>query len=101
MPETLLISDNTARSGDAVGLTTVTRVGKKRTLVIPKKIAEKLGIREGDRVRITLLEDKIVLEPERDAVWLSLHGKKIAKISLEELESESIEEQRKYIEGVD
>jgi hypothetical protein len=42
---------------------------------------------------------KIVLEPERDAVWLSLHGKKIAKISLEELESESIEEQRKYIEG--
>jgi len=82
-----------------MSLTTVIRVSKKRTLVIPKRIVEKLGIKEGDRVRITLLEDKIVLEPERDAVWLSLHGKKIAKISLEELESKSIEEQRKYIEG--
>lgn len=82
-----------------MSLTAVAKIGKKHTLVIPKKIAEKLGIREGDRVRITLLEDKIILEPAYDAIWLSLHGRKVAKVSLEELESESIEQQRRYIEG--
>ncbi|MGC8932400.1 MAG: AbrB/MazE/SpoVT family DNA-binding domain-containing protein [Candidatus Methanodesulfokora sp.] len=84
-----------------MGLTVVARIGKKRTLVIPKRIAEELGIREGDRVRMTLIGDKLVLEPEYDAVWLSLHGKKVAKIYLKELESESIEQQRKHIESAD
>lgn len=75
------------------------RIGKRRALVIPKKIAEKLGIEEGDKVRITLFEDRIVLEPIRDAVWLFLHGSKVARIHLEELEGESVEQQAKYIEG--
>ncbi len=39
--------------------------------------------------------DKIVIEPIRDAVWLALHGKKIGKLSHEEVEKESLVEQEK------
>lgn len=80
-----------------VSLTVMTRIGKKRTLVIPKVIAEKLGLDEGCRVRIRVESDKIIMEPIYDAVWLSLHGRKIAKTVLEDLECESIEQQEKYI----
>jgi AbrB family looped-hinge helix DNA binding protein len=78
-------------------VSTVARIGKRRTLVIPKNVAEKLGIKEGDKVKITALEDKLVLEPLRDAVWLSLYGKKVAKVTLEDLEATSMEEQNRYV----
>jgi hypothetical protein len=45
------------------------------------------------------MEDKLVLQPIRDAVWLSLYGKKVAKVTLEDLEATSIEEQNRYVEG--
>lgn len=41
------------------------------------------------------LEDKIVIEPVRDAIWLALHGKKIGKIMPEEIEEESLREQER------
>jgi len=78
-------------------VSTEVRIGKRRTLVIPKNIAEKLGIKEGDKIKITVVGDKLVLQPIRDAVWLSLYGKKIAKVTLEDLEATSIEEQDKYV----
>ena len=80
-----------------VSVSTEVRIGKRRTLVIPKNIAEKLGIKEGDKIKITVVGDKLVLQPIRDAVWLSLYGKKIAKVTLEDLEATSIEEQDKYV----
>jgi AbrB family looped-hinge helix DNA binding protein len=80
-----------------MSLTVKARVGKKRVLVIPKIIAEKLGVDEGSAVKITVVEDKIVIEPLHDAIWLSLYGEKIARVTLEELEKESIEQQSKYI----
>ena len=52
---------------------------------------------EGSAVRITAAGDKIIIEPLRDAVWLSLHGEKVARITLKELEEESIEQQRKHL----
>jgi len=82
----------------AVSLEVVARVGKRRTLVIPKKVAEKLGLEEGVKVSIAVEEDKITVKPVRDAVWLSLHGRKVAKVSLEELEGESVAQQKSYIE---
>lgn len=75
----------------------MTRIGKRRTLVIPKVIAERLGLDEGCRVKITIEDSRIIMEPIYDAVWLSLHGRKIAKTVLEDLERESIEQQEKYI----
>lgn len=80
-----------------LSLTVKARIGKKRVLVIPKAIAEDLGLGEGSAVRITAAGDKIIIEPLRDAVWLSLHGEKVARVTLKELEEESFEQQRKYI----
>ncbi|MCD6515459.1 MAG: AbrB/MazE/SpoVT family DNA-binding domain-containing protein [Candidatus Odinarchaeota archaeon] len=73
------------------------KIGKKRVLVIPKKIAEITGIDEGTKVKISTEGSKIIIEPIIDAVWIALHKEKIAKITLKELEEESLEQQGKYI----
>ena len=72
------------------------KVGKRRTIVIPKKIAEILDITEGSRLRLKIYDNTIILEPIPDAVSLSIKGDKFAKISLRELEAESVEEQKRY-----
>ncbi|MCE4599009.1 MAG: AbrB/MazE/SpoVT family DNA-binding domain-containing protein [Desulfurococcales archaeon] len=72
-------------------------VGRRRTIVIPKRVAEMLGISEGSRLELRVEDGRIVLEPIPDAVELSLHGEKVAMTGLEELEAESIEQQRRYI----
>ena len=80
-----------------MGLTVKARIGKKRVLVIPKAIAESLGLDEGSAVRITATENKMIIEPLRDAIWLSLYGEKVARVTLKELEGESLEQQKRYI----
>jgi len=80
---------------EIVSVVLETKVGKKRVVVIPKAIAEAVGVREGQRIRIMAVGDKIVIEPIRDAVWLALYGRKIGKIMPEELEEESLVEQEK------
>lgn len=76
---------------------TVRRIGKKRVLVIPKAIAEIVGVDEGSAVKIRVVDGKIVIEPIRDAIWLSLHGEKVARITLRELEGESVGQQARYL----
>ncbi len=78
-----------------MGVVIETRVGRKRVIVIPKAVAEAVGIREGQKVRVMAVEGKIVIEPVRDAVWLALYGRKIGRISPEEVEGESLIEQEK------
>jgi len=68
------------------------RVGKRRRLTIPKPIAERLGICEGSLMEIRVVGGEMRLKPI-DAVWLSLHGEKIAETTLQELEEESLKEQ--------
>lgn len=80
-----------------MALTFKTRIGKKRVLVIPKKIAERLNLDEGTAVKIMALEGRMIIEPLRDAIWLSLHGEKVARVTLKELEEESLE--RQLVEG--
>jgi len=70
-----------------------TKIGKKRVIVIPKVIADAVKVHEGQKVRIMAVEDKIVIEPVRDAIWLALYGRKIGKILPEEIEEESLHEQ--------
>ncbi len=45
----------------------VSKVGKRRQVVIPKRICEELGLREGDFVEIELREREgvIVLKPKK------------------------------------
>ncbi|MEM4465811.1 MAG: AbrB/MazE/SpoVT family DNA-binding domain-containing protein [Ignisphaera sp.] len=73
------------------------RVGRKRTIVIPKKVADMLGIDEGSRVVLVVRDSKLEVIPLPDAITLSLKGKKVARVTLRELEEESIREQKKYI----
>ena len=51
------------------------RVGRKRTIVIPKKIADILGIDEGSRVMLVVSDNKLEVIPLPDAITLSLKGK--------------------------
>lgn len=81
-----------------MSFTTKAKIGKKRTLVVPKAIFEKLGLQEGDLVSISVEGGAMVVRPVRDAVWLSLRCEKFAKISPEEIGEESVEQQQSYIE---
>ena len=73
------------------------RVGRKRTIVIPKAVAKVLGIDEGSRLVLEVKDDHIILRPLPDAVTLSLKGERIARVSLKELEAVSLEEQEKHV----
>ena len=74
-----------------------TKVGRKRIIVIPKAVADAIKMNEGQKVRVVAMEDKVVIEPIRDAVWLALHGRKIGKLTPEEVEEESLAEQEKLL----
>ncbi|RLF17285.1 MAG: AbrB/MazE/SpoVT family DNA-binding domain-containing protein [Thermoprotei archaeon] len=78
-------------------LSVETKVGKKRVIVIPKKIADAIKLNEGQKVRIIadVDNDSIIIRPIRDAIWLALHGRKIGKIMPKEIEEESLREQEK------
>ncbi|QIW24480.1 AbrB/MazE/SpoVT family DNA-binding domain-containing protein [Sulfolobus sp. S-194] len=74
---------------------TKVRVGKKLTIHIPKAVAEELNIKEGDILSLKVKDNKIILE-YNDAILLSIKGKKFAKITLDEIEKISEEEQNSY-----
>lgn len=42
-----------------------TRIGKRFSVIIPKDIREKLGLKEGDLITIRKTENKIIITPER------------------------------------
>ena len=73
------------------------RVGRRRTIVIPKYVAEKLGIDEGSILEMEVSGDSITLKPILSAVDLALRGRKYVKISIRELEKISVEEQRRLM----
>ena len=58
-------------------------------------ISEAVRIAEGQRVRMVALEDKMVIEPVRDAIWLALHGRKIGRRLSEEVKEESLRGQER------
>ena len=71
------------------------RVGKRRTIVIPKHVAEKLGIDEGSILQIEVSGESIILKPESTAIDIALKGKKYVRITIDKLERISVEEQGK------
>ena len=46
-------------------MTVKVEVGKKGVVVIPKAIRDLVGVKEGDLLRVSVVDGKIVLEPER------------------------------------
>ncbi|RLE85147.1 MAG: AbrB/MazE/SpoVT family DNA-binding domain-containing protein [Thermoprotei archaeon] len=72
----------------------VSKVGRKGAIYMPKRLMERLGVREGDRVLIRVEgSNKVVLEFVPDPLSLALKTKKWAKTTVEEFERESVEEQ--------
>ena len=71
----------------------VSKVGKKGAVYIPKRICERLGISEEDKVLMRVEGDKLVLEFIPDPLSLAVKIKKWAKTTVEEFEKESEGEQ--------
>ena len=46
-------------------MTVRVEVGKKGVVVIPKAVRDLVGVKEGDLLRVSVQDGKIVLEPER------------------------------------
>lgn len=88
--------ENNVVSEQSVSL--VIRVGRKNTIVIPKRVAERLSIGEGDRLLLVVRDDRIEIRPLPNAITLSLKGIKVARVTQEELEEESMRVQEEYIE---
>ena len=70
---------------------TKVRVSKKNTLYIPKAIANSVGIKEGDIVKLKVDGSKIVIEIAPRPFDLALKGSKFAKTTFEEFEKQSEE----------
>lgn len=86
--------ENLSARGTA-GTIVEARISKEKVIVIPKSIAEAVGVREGQRVKVMVVGDRIVVEPVRDVVWLALYGRRIGRILPEEVEEESLHEQER------
>jgi len=76
----------------------IVRVGKRLAIYIPKKIAEILGIREGDKLLLTVSDGKLEFERIADPLELALSGDKFAEIPPEYVEEVSLDEQKRKIE---
>ena len=44
---------------------TVSRLGQRRQVVIPKEVCEELGLQEGDFVEVTSAQGVVVIRPKR------------------------------------
>ena len=55
--------------------TTIT-IGKAGRLVVPKALRDRLHLREGSRLRVDVVEDKLELTREDDEVKIEKRGKR-------------------------
>ncbi len=60
----------------------IIRVGKKRVIYIPKDIAEKLDVKEGDKMILEITGDKMILTPVKSRLPHGFWG----EVSVEEVE---------------
>lgn len=81
-----------------MGLTRESQIGKKNTVYLPKAVVEEVSLEVGMKILITVEGNRIIIEPVPDPITLALHGKKFASMTIEEMESTSLEEQSKYTE---
>ncbi|MEM3754830.1 MAG: AbrB/MazE/SpoVT family DNA-binding domain-containing protein, partial [Candidatus Bathyarchaeia archaeon] len=73
-------------------------IGKKYVICLPKAIVKALGLKEGEKVLLKVLDNSLILEPLQDPIQLALLGNKFASITPKQIEAISLEEQGKYIE---
>jgi len=68
------------------------RVGSRGTMVIPKAVRERSGIKEGDVLEVSVKEGAIVLL--KNNTWERFHGCARGLISVEKVEKELDEDER-------
>ncbi len=73
------------------------RVKEKSAIYLPKAVTEKLGIREGTILRLTVKGNKTVLKPIPSPFELALRYPKFARTTIEEFEKESEEMQAEIL----
>lgn len=74
----------------------VVRISRKSTIYLPKEIAKRLGVTEGDFLELRVEGGVLIATPILHPFKLALEGPKYAKTTIEEFEKESEEEQRRY-----
>jgi len=57
-------------------MSTLITLDKAGRVVIPKAIREKMHLREGSRLRVELIGDRIALSPEADEVQIERRGRR-------------------------
>ena len=70
----------------------VVKIGKKGEIYFPVKFRKALGLKPGDKVRIKVEKDKIILEKEKDIS--DILGDYVFEVSIEEIERISEDAQR-------
>ena len=73
------------------------KIGKKYAIYLPREVVRALGLREGDRISLTVSEKGILIEKVEDPIRLAIEGDKFASIKPEQVEGASLSEQEKYI----
>jgi len=73
------------------------RLGKKNTIYLPKNVVNALNLREGDKLVLKVIGDKIVLEKSESFFKKALETRKIIELTPEEVEEASVEMQKELL----
>ena len=83
-----------------VGLTLEVHAGGRELLLFPRLWLKCLVLGRDPRLKLIVEGGRIALEHIPDAITLSIRGKKVARVYLDELEAESAEQQKRYASKV-
>ncbi len=82
-----------------MSLTIKAKIGKKYSLYLPKAVVKALQLKEGERVKLKVVDNRLILEPIQDPLNLALSGKKFTAIEPDQIEAISIEEQSSHVKS--
>lgn len=82
-----------------MSLTVKSRIGKKHTIYLPKRIVEALDIKEGQKILLDASGDSLTLRLLKDPLELALSENKFASITSEKIEAISLEEQAAHLKS--
>ena len=74
----------------------IIQIGKRNTIYLPKQVAEKLNLREGDKLILEIRGDTLILKPVKSFLC---KRKAWASIDVEEIESVGEEISKRVLEG--
>ncbi len=77
-------------------MSSIVKIGKKGEIIPPAKLRRKLGFSPGKKVKIDVVDNKIIIEIFPTPLE-QLKKKKLAKVSLSELNESSTEIQKEWL----